>query len=152
MTVAASSHINNLILEIYGLTLRQFGRSLFAVVFLPSLSCAGAHHYMVTNDVLCGGTECSVCVELRSASVQSLLGFLFPLVLSPLSAILGHPHLYKNKKVVPWTLEQIRKSTPLQSKLFMIFLGLWSAGGLLAQQEIRAFNQMVSKNQESSHH
>ncbi|KAK8751395.1 hypothetical protein OTU49_014584, partial [Cherax quadricarinatus] len=64
------------------------------VVLLPSIVSTLLHHHFVQTPLLMQKLQCPVCLELKGGAVQLFSGFIYPMVLAPLSAFQFATRLY----------------------------------------------------------
>ncbi|XP_065352632.1 transmembrane protein 126A [Cloeon dipterum] len=83
------------------LRLFNYGKmsSYLPTVVIPSITGALAHVHTVQSDLLLREVACPVCIEMRSAFLQSVVSVVYPLLLAPL-ANLGLASKYKTS-IVP---------------------------------------------------
>lgn len=84
--------------SVTGAFLQNHYRSVFQLknfgimsTYLPAAALPGMMNYVfqnqfVTLDILTGRTPCPVCLQIRSATYQFLLGVVYPMVLTPVAA------------------------------------------------------------------
>ncbi|XP_046348262.1 transmembrane protein 126A-like isoform X2 [Haliotis rufescens] len=131
--------------------LQNYGRmaSYLPAVCLPAMMTAFFHQFYVQNNILVGKYDCTVCMETRSGAVNSLLGGLYPLLLSPVSCII----LARKYYTVPvpriteptLILNLMRKTSPMVGGLFLLVAGQFTFGMLLAEREITKFQNVLVK-------
>ncbi|XP_063243632.1 uncharacterized protein LOC134542945 [Bacillus rossius redtenbacheri] len=87
-TALSSIYINNYYRR--RLKLQAFGRiaSYFPTVMVPSMMTSFLHQMNVSNDILLHKGGCPVCLEVRGAVIQVLMGSVYPLILAPASSFL----------------------------------------------------------------
>lgn len=103
--------------------LQKVSKASDAVMFVPGITMAGvpayfAHLFYVRDDIVLQETECSVCVDIRSAALQVSTAMIIPSMMSFGGAIMSAAR--HNLRIVPKSLKSMGLlSKGVFSKLFV---------------------------------
>ncbi|XP_076454329.1 transmembrane protein 126-like [Babylonia areolata] len=135
--------INNICRQRLGLL--SLGRlSTFTpTVALPVVLTSFFHHFLITNRILVGDFPCTVCAAIRSGSLQSMAGGLYPMVLGPMMCVViarkYHtdyvPALRETAQILPF----VRRIMPGAGTLLAILLVNFGVGMAISERETLLF-------------
>lgn len=72
--------------SVFKLGVYGFASTYLATTFLPVVMTGLFQHSQVNSDIVIGKTPCLICLQVRSAVIQTVLGTIYPLLLSPVAA------------------------------------------------------------------
>lgn len=72
--------------SVFKLGVYGFASTYLATTFLPVFMTGLFQHSQVYSDIIIGKTPCLICLQVRSATIQTLLGTIYPLFLAPVAA------------------------------------------------------------------
>ncbi|XP_064214039.1 uncharacterized protein LOC657376 [Tribolium castaneum] len=127
--------------------LLSYGRAstYLPMCFLPAAFSFLTHVEFVQSDVILQKRDaCPVCLEMRGAAIQGLVGCVFPTILAPM-ANLSLAHRYATFNVPDLAREPTKvynlirlKSQPISGILLAIFLGQAFFGSLVTYLEAKS--------------
>ncbi|KAL8595973.1 hypothetical protein ACOMHN_018285 [Nucella lapillus] len=145
--------VNNVCRQRLGL--QHFGRlaTFGPTVVLPVILTTLFHQFIITNRILVGDFPCTVCAAIRSGSLQSAAGGLYPMVLGPLTCVViarkYHTYYVPGIRETGQILPFMRRIMPGPGVLLAILLANFGLGMAMAERETLLFAKHLSPSSSS---
>lgn len=115
------------------------------IVVLPGISSTLLHKTLITYNLVMERTDCSLCLQARSAAMQATVGFLYPLILAPLGNFMYATRhgTYRLPDIVSdfrGSIKMLIKfARPIGTQLSFIFVGQLLLGSYFTYLEAKSY-------------